>query len=259
VIEAHRKGQPLPERLIGLPTGLTESDFRELLAGFLERLEQRSLASKPGATVLLEKTPASSGRVEFINWLQPETPFIHLVRDGRQVAASLNRLSSSWGAQWAPDDPIRAARKWRKAVEDSRAAAHFDDRYRELRYEQLRADPEAQVPSVLEWLGLDTSMVDKMVSSPASLLTPGQVGQLVDTWPGEPPGFRGSDIRDRGRLWHALVEREAGDLLDDLGYDVQGEQPRSVGLVAAVLGLRRELRRALRGVHELRRSHRERS
>lgn len=110
IVEAHDAGLPLPDRLIRLPTGLRAEDLHQLCAAFVERLENRCLAAKPEASVLLEKTLGNSYRVELINWLRPDARFLHVIRDGREVAGSLTRLSSSWGARWAPDDPARAAR-----------------------------------------------------------------------------------------------------------------------------------------------------
>ncbi len=61
--------------------GVTEFVRRQ----FAERLEGRS------GELLLEKTPGNCLRVPFVREVFPETRFIHLVRDGRDVALSAAR------------------------------------------------------------------------------------------------------------------------------------------------------------------------
>lgn len=44
-------------------------------------------------TFVLEKTPANSLRVDFLNEVFPEAKFIHIIRDGRDVAVSIQKKS----------------------------------------------------------------------------------------------------------------------------------------------------------------------
>ena len=47
---------------------------------------------KSDANVLLEKTVSNCLRVDFVNTIFPEAKFIHLIRDGRAVVESANRM-----------------------------------------------------------------------------------------------------------------------------------------------------------------------
>lgn len=75
--------------------------------------------------------------------------FIHIVRDGRDVAASHLRS----GRQWAYQQVVEAARGWVDVVEGARRVLP-GDRSIEVRYEDLVADPRGVVGEVLVRLGL---------------------------------------------------------------------------------------------------------
>lgn len=83
--------------------------------------------------------------------LLPEARFIHVVRDGRDVARAL--VDSGFGA----DNLVTAAGQWAQRVERGRRAGGRlgPQRYRELRYEDLVADPEAALQGVCRFLDLD--------------------------------------------------------------------------------------------------------
>jgi hypothetical protein len=72
-------------------------------------------------------------RIDIINRLFPDAKFIHIVRDGRDVASSVMKMT------WGPKDLIRAAEWWHEHVRLGRAMGGIlgDDRYIEVRYEDL--------------------------------------------------------------------------------------------------------------------------
>ena len=68
----------------------------------------------------------------------PEARFIHIIRDGRDVAASLRGLPSAPG-----DGGIAAiAALWRDTIWRARRAAAHLPHYTEVRYEALVSEPE---------------------------------------------------------------------------------------------------------------------
>jgi hypothetical protein len=121
----------------GLPAALTEAEFEDAVGLVVERIYCSVLAAKPGATLMLEKDPRSSRCVGTILRTVPHARFIHLIRDGRDVACSMIRVSRSWGTAWAPHGVVGAADLWRECVRGARTAANAPGGYLELRYEEL--------------------------------------------------------------------------------------------------------------------------
>jgi hypothetical protein len=106
-------------------------------------------ADSRGKTHYADKTPDHVLRIGPIARLFPETRFVHLVRDGRDVAASFIEL------RWA-DTIERAALHWRDRVLRGRAvgASLPSSRYTEVRYEDLVERPEPTLRGLCAFLGL---------------------------------------------------------------------------------------------------------
>ena len=99
-----------------------------------------------------DKTPNYVSDIPFLARLFPEAKFIHIVRDGRDVA--LSHLSIS---KWGPGTVEDAASEWRRRVEAGRRAGERlgPGRYLEVRYEDLVRDPESALKPVCDFIGLD--------------------------------------------------------------------------------------------------------
>jgi ketosteroid isomerase-like protein len=143
--------------------------------------------------------------LDLIAEIYPDARFVHIVRDGRDVARSIAVQS------WGPDSIEEAAQEWREAIMASRAAAISDDRYREVRYEDMLSDPSRVAAELYRFLGLsaDDEIVGLAVSEArisANLGTePSAVG--TEKW--------------RRALSQADLEtfdRVAGDVLAELSY-----------------------------------------
>jgi hypothetical protein len=80
-------------------------------------------------------------QLHILNEMFPRAQFIHIIRDGRDVAASVMKLP------WGPDDIIRAAQWWNDHVWVARrvGAVLGKDRYLEVRYEDLVENPEREL------------------------------------------------------------------------------------------------------------------
>jgi len=147
----------------------------------LTRLFARSLADA-GRTRLLEKLPANAFRVRFVHALFPDALFVHLLRNGIEVARSIAReceIGPWYGIgdyKWhqlvslAARDPALAALparcrapyergllEWRLAVEASlEATAALPARQQlAVRYEELLTAPARTVRRIEHFLGLD--------------------------------------------------------------------------------------------------------
>lgn len=97
-----------------------------------------------------DKTPRYVLKIPFLSELFPDARFVHLVRDGRNVALSYA------GMPFGPKTAPKVADLWSKrvlaGVRDGRPLG--DARYMELRYEDLVSDPEAHVRKLCDFLGL---------------------------------------------------------------------------------------------------------
>lgn len=98
-----------------------------------------------------DKTPRYVSHLPELAALLPEACFLHIIRDGRDVALSL--LDSEWG----PRSVEEAAAHWAERVSKARAdgAALGAARYLEVIYERLVAEPEAVLAGVATFCGLD--------------------------------------------------------------------------------------------------------
>jgi hypothetical protein len=208
----------------GLRLIWSDDEFYQFLTMFLEQIYTRVLATKPDAAVILDKTPTYSHYVEHIKRLIPQAKFIHLIRDGRDVTASLRAASRGWGKLWAPERVETGARWWKSSVLGARKAKQFGENYyMELRYEDLLRKGAPLLLEAFRFIGVTTTAqqaefiynehtFDKMKVEGAGMKTFG----LPDGF------FRKGQIGDWRHTFSAkeryLFHETAGDLLSQLGY-----------------------------------------
>ena len=188
-------------------------------------------ACRRGAARWGDKTPVHLAHMPEIAAALPEARFIHLIRDGRDVAASAR------GLPFAPGDgEVEAiAREWRQRIISGREAGSRLEHYREVRYEQLVSDPEAVLRELCDFLDFEfePSMLrahDNADTRFAELAAVRRLGDGVVTRAeridrnallARPP--------DPGRIgrWREVLTSEdaerfdaiAGGLLSELGYE----------------------------------------
>ncbi len=185
----------------------------------------------------------------------PEARFVHLIRDGRDVALSV--LKQDWG----PQSIEAAAEKWRSRVLRGRAQQPYLGFYIEVKFEDLVLHTERELRRICEFVELDfdpamlgyhetaeqrlrekaralprahgaPQAAEKRLASHAKTFEPPNP-ELIGTWRKKMPAA------DR-----AAYESLAGDLLADLGYEI--EQPDGGEVHEPRRGVRmpRPLRRA---------------
>lgn len=113
------------------------------------RLFYQLYAARLGKPRFGDKTPAYLQHMRTIAAQLPEARFIHILRDGRDVALS-------WRQTWfAPErEPERLVQRWAAMITEARQQAH-DLPYLELRYDQLLHDPQTQIRRLCEFIELD--------------------------------------------------------------------------------------------------------
>jgi len=111
---------------------------------------------EPGE-LFVDKNPMNTLYLPEISELLPESRFIHLVRDPRDVVASLLAASHTWGSGWAPRKSRTAISSWVKHIRAANEGAkNIPPRlFLEVRYEKLLASPENTLHDVGEFLGLE--------------------------------------------------------------------------------------------------------
>jgi hypothetical protein len=115
-------------------------------------------ALRPHHRFLVEKSPRHGHHIPFINELFPTARFVHVVRDGRDVAVSVRAASRSWAPDWRGDvarSVWTSAADWRNSLAAVRAATPaVADRLLEVRYEDAIADPYAVYRRLYEFAGI---------------------------------------------------------------------------------------------------------
>lgn len=151
-----------------------------------------------------EKTPATVWRLPMMAELYPDAHYVHIVRDGRDAALSMSRAGGGRA------DLAAAAHAWVAAVGEVRDNAGLLPQLREVRYEDLLAEPAAVVRDLWQWIGLDVSAEGLAAASRRSRqrITPlAAVGEIgTGKW---------QSLPESDRLILAEVE---GSLLERLGY-----------------------------------------
>lgn len=186
----------------------------------------------PGSRYIAERTPQHLAHLELMAEIYPDARYLHIVRDGRDVARSL--VSMPWG----PSSIEEAATEWRTSVMAARVPG-LPERYREVRYEALLAEPEERISDLYEWLGLE---VTPSVLESALRVSRMQRNEVVS-------GSRVRAGKWKGGLSPKDVEtfnRVAGDVLVELGYSLDPSRPprerRAAGRLPRARGGRRSSR-----------------
>lgn len=186
-------------------------------------------ARKQGKPLGGEKTPDYARSIAFLHDVFPDTRFVHIIRDGRDVTlstldwAKVDKGPSRW-TLWPESRVGTCALWWKWQVEQGRrdGRALGAERYHEVSYEVLSAEPEAELGAVVRFLGLpDAPEMARFYEGK----TRSETGlSAKKAWLPATPGLR--DWRTQmDEADVALFEVLAGDLLDDLGYSRSGIPP----------------------------------
>ena len=163
-----------------------------------------------------DKTPGYSIELPLVSGLFTDAVFVHLIRDGRDVALSLMDVPRP------PRSLAEAAQVWRSRVATGRAdgATLGARRYLELRYESVVDDPGSALEQICELASLEytSAMLDYHREDPAGSVPARNWGHHRNL--AKPPTRGPSDWRDRmSTADQRLFEALAGDELSDLGYE----------------------------------------
>jgi len=206
----------------GIPRIFDESEFYNGLRLLAFEAYGRLLERKPEATHILDKHPGYALCIPLIDRLVPRSRFIHIIRDGREVAVSM--ISAHKRAGFGAGTITGASRDWATYLRAAKAEGGKlgPERYLELRYEDLVARPVDMLQKVLRFAELN--------------LTDAEVQGIVDAYniDRKQVSWGDNSLNDLrkipGAIWQNklsleqrwTMDRMVGDLLEELGYAQPG-------------------------------------
>ena len=131
--------------------------FDELFCTYAEK---HSLGSK----VWGDKTPMNTLYLNWIGDVFPQSKFIHIIRDGRDVVSSYLKMGRY-------DSILEAANRWINSIELAQAfGSKIKENYMEILYEDLVTNPDKSIKEVCAFLDINynsdildhTSQVEKL-------------------------------------------------------------------------------------------------
>lgn len=124
-------------------------------------------AMENGKTIWIEKTPSHLKSIEIIKKYLSDAIFIHIIRDGRDVVASLVETTNKfreWGVKYTIDDAVK------RYNNDLIISKQYSDKRNHLivKYENLLLD-NSEIENVFRYLNIDNTLmyeeseVDKII------------------------------------------------------------------------------------------------
>jgi LPS sulfotransferase NodH len=180
----------------------------------------RAEAAKPRWA---EKTPQNIRSLDWIAARWPRAAFVHVIRDGRDVVCSMRQhpdwrwVGGAWQKVLVPRSIEWYAKRW-LADTASGMAWRGDERYVEVRYEELVADPLTVLRTLCDRVGL---------SADAGWLAEASRREGAPDGHDERPDYEGAVSGASVGRWRddlsaderEVVERLCGPRLRELGYE----------------------------------------
>lgn len=173
-------------------------------------------AKKCGKSVWGDKTPSYTPYLYLLNDHFPNSKFLHLIRDGRDVAISNSRQP------WGLTSLSMIVEDWKHVVSCTRKIGKVigEERYMELRYEDLIRNPKENRTNVLDFLELpfDNSVLRTHGGKDQDLLPQRSVAfhSNLSKQPDASLAYKWKN--ELGDADQVLCNLLAGDLLDELEY-----------------------------------------
>ena len=174
----------------------TQLDFRQLVNSFLEQKRTREGKTIVGATV--------HHHIDRIQHVWPEAKYIHLLRDGRDVARSCSMMGWAGNMYHAVERWIDAEQTWEKLKTQIPA-----ERRIEVRYEDLIIETEATLTRICEFLG--TSFEERIYDYAKASTYDMPDAKLTQQWRRK---LTDEEIQ--------LAESRIADMLTQRGYPLSG-------------------------------------
>ena len=189
--------------------------------------------------------------IEDINKVLPQARFIHVIRDGRDVAVSMMsaRREIGYGTSTVQDSALA----WKQHVRSAQTAMQYPERYMEVRYEELHSDATTTIESVFNFCGISVSTEEAAGIAEAHQFEKMKVrrqhaDERVKTHAAfYRKGIVGDWRKTLNPLQRYLFDQVAGDLLNELGYAEQrwwagsGREKLTLPVFAAISRVRAKI------------------
>jgi hypothetical protein len=166
--------------------------------------------------VLLEKTPGHLDVAQIILRRYPDAKVVEVLRDGRDVCVSLQMQALT--VRWPPKERERQIRLWMNAVQRGmalRADPELADRVHLVRYEEMKADPHAEIARLYAFCGFDADAGEiALVAERTDFRHHQHTGAGRHTRRGEVGDWRNHFTPDDEQLFRSTV----GELFERAGY-----------------------------------------
>jgi len=143
-----------------------------------------AVARQQNKQAWLEKTPRHLHYIDDISAFVPESKFIHLVRHGEDVVASLYEVANQYPDRWPsiPTDDVagcvdRCVDRWVQCIRLSRRYVGVPN-HMVVKYEHLVEAPEVVIKGLCEFIGIsfEAPMLERYSDRAAALVLP------FETW-----------------------------------------------------------------------------
>lgn len=200
-------------------------------------------AQRHGAERWGDKKPIYAGYLPLLHRLLPEARFVHTVRDGRDAAMS---MVEKWGAEEWHTDLMFALKSWQRRVGRAKrdGAVLGADRFTQVRYEDLVADPELELRRLCSLFGepFSPSMVSPQRLAAGEVWTSDVLHRRLHQAPNAAHARRW--VREMPARDRVLAARTVGETLRAFGYDpaprcgARLDRARWLALSAKLVGTR---------------------
>jgi hypothetical protein len=139
-----------------------------------------AVARQQNKRVWLEKTPRHLHHIDEISALVPASGFIHLIRNGEDVVASLYEVVDQHPERWpsiAPGNVARCVERWVQSIGLSRRYVGQPNHVM-VRYEHLLEAPDEVIKSLCQFIGIpyEARMLERYSDHAPPLVLP------FETW-----------------------------------------------------------------------------
>lgn len=168
-----------------------------------------------------DKSPIYTIHLDLLSRIFPQAHFIHIIRDGRDVALSM--LKSYQGPRFFYMDLYFAVSSWQRRVRQAKTSAQRlgSEHYHEIRYEDLVTDPPKVISALCDFLG---EVYEPAMAEPHNEARGHFHSKGIHAATRRPltPNSAGRWRKEMSEADQRLIQVVAGDLLNELGYEIAG-------------------------------------
>jgi hypothetical protein len=161
--------------------------FQRCISVYLAALDY--LATEQGGELWVEKTPLHIRHIGTIERYVPSPLFIHIVRDGREVVASIEDRAQSHPESFGGQDVKYGIHLWNECIQHTERHQHKDN-HRIVRYENLVDNTDSVMNHLCRFFGIryDPDLKAQRADNPGQFILPsedwkGKVTQPIEKRP----------------------------------------------------------------------------